>query len=127
LLRWFRSGVSEEGSDFKVEAHFHPNSAEHFVIMGGQAHFTIDGGDEQIIEEGGHFFIPRGVIHTVSSPKGEYMAFKVRGDHDPVAERDFLMQMFTLIETVSVCEHCLTVNYHRLIAFGGAFRTSMDC
>ena len=55
------------------------------------------------------------------------MAFEVRGDHDPVAERDFLMQMFTLIETVSVCKHCLAVNYRRLIVFCGAFRTSLDC
>jgi len=46
------------------------------------------------------------------------------GDHDPVAERDFLIQMFTLTETVSVCKHYLAINYRILIVFGGTFRTT---
>ena len=87
----FCSGVSEKGSEFKVEARFHPNSTEHFEITGGQAHFELDGGDDEIVEMEGHFIIPRGVVHIVTSRKDEDTAYKVRGDHDPVAERDFLM------------------------------------
>ena len=101
LLTFFCSGASEKGSRFNVEPHFHPNSAEHFVITKGQAHFTLDG-KPYTVEEGGHFVIPRGVVHTVSSPENEVMEFKARGDLDLVAERDYLMQMFALIETVSV-------------------------
>lgn len=97
------------------------------MVTGGKAHFTVDGGPDKVIEEGGHFTIPRGALHTVHSPSNEFMAFKVKGDYDPVAERDYLMQMFTLIETVSVCKHCLAVNYRGLIVFGGAFRNRMDC
>ena len=94
------SGASGKGSRFNVEPHFHPNSTEYFVITKGQAHFTLDG-KPHTVEEGGHFVIPRGAVHTVSSPENEFMEFKARGDLDLVAERDFLMQMFALIETVS--------------------------
>ena len=104
---FFRSGVSERGSEFKVEEHFHPNSAEHFVITDGIAHFTVNGGSDEAIGKDGHFTILRGALHTVHLPPNEFMAFKVKGDHDPIAERDYLMQIFTLIETVSVCKNCL--------------------
>ena len=97
----FHSGVSEEGTDFNVEPHFHPMSSEYFTILGGKAHFELDG-KEYVVSEGENFVIPRGVVHRVWSPEGESMKFKVKGDHDIVAERDFLMHMFTLVETVRV-------------------------
>jgi len=122
----FRSVTSEEGSKFYVEPHFHPKSTEYFKILDGRAHFTLDG-KEYIVERGDNFVIPRGVVHTVSSPESEHMKFKVRGGHDPVAERDFLIQMFALVETVSVHEPRLTVNCSRLIVFNTTFRTSLDC
>ena len=55
------------------------------------------------------------------------MVFKARGYYDPVAELDFLIRMFTLIETMSACKYCLADNYCRMIVFGGAFRTCLDC
>lgn len=70
------------------------------MITKGRAHFTLDG-KEEVVEEGGNFVIPRGVVHTVSSPEDEHMAFKARGSQDVVAERDYLIEMFTLVETVS--------------------------
>lgn len=97
------------------------------MITGGVAYFTVNGGSDKAIGENGHFTIPRGAVHTVRSPSNEFMAFKVKGDRDPVAERDYLTQMFTLIETVSVCKHCLAANDRGLIAFGGAFKNRMDC
>jgi len=75
------------------------------VVTGGEACFELEGQDAKTVGKDGHFIIPRGVIHKVSSPERMYTAFKVRGDHDPVAERDFLIEMFTLIETVSTDEH----------------------
>ena len=92
--------ISENETEFLVEEHFHPESAEHFTVLDGKVHLTLDG-EEHIIQQGEHFVVPRGVVHKVLSPKGEHTKFKVRGDHDPVAERDFLIQMFTLVETVS--------------------------
>ena len=114
--------VSGEESEFLVEEHFHPKSAEHFKIK-GKMYFTLDG--QEYIAEDGEFFIPRGVVHSVRSPKGEYGEFKVRGDHDIVEERDFLMQMFTLVETVS--RHKLCWSLDGLIALTATFRTSLGC
>lgn len=97
----FRSGVSEETSNFGVPPHFHPKSTEYFTVLGGKAHFELDG-KQYVVSEGDNFVIPRGVVHKIWSPEGEYSKFKVKGDQDPVAERDFLMQMFTLVETVRI-------------------------
>lgn len=97
----FYSAVSEEGSNFGVQPHFHPKSTEYFTVLGGKAHFELDG-KKHVVSEGDEFVIPRGVVHKIWSPEGEYSKFKVKGDRDPVAERDFLMQMFTLVETVRV-------------------------
>ena len=96
--------ISEDDSEFLVEEHFHPKSTEYFTVLDGKVHLTLDG-EEHIVQQGEQFVIPRGVVHKVGSPKGEHTKFKVRGDHDPVAERDFLIQMFTLVETVSRHDH----------------------
>ena len=84
-----------------VEEHFHPKSTEYFTILAGEMRFTLNGVEHVVRKEDGIFVIPRGVVHTVRSPKGMHTEFKVRGDHDLVEERDFLIQMFTLVETVS--------------------------
>ena len=97
------SGASDERSDFYVEPHYHPKSDEHFTILEGEVRFEIDG-KERIVKEGDDCVIPRGAVHSIASPKGKNVKFKVKGDHDPVAERDFLIQMFTLVESVSVNE-----------------------
>ena len=76
-------------------------------------HFILDGIEHIVRKEDGVFVIPRGVVHSVRSPKGVRTEFKVRGDHDLVEERDFLIQMFTLVETVS--GHQL---YFRVITVG---------
>lgn len=89
-----------------VREHFHPKSTERFTILAGEMHFTLDGVEHVIRKEDGDFIIPRGVVHTVRSPKGMHTEFKVRGDQDLVEERDFLLQMFTLVETVSGHELC---------------------
>lgn len=104
-----RSVISGEESEFAVEEHFHPRSTEYFTILKGTVYFTLDG-EERIVREGERdFIIPRGVVHTIRSPRGQHAEFKVRGDHDPVGERDFLMRMFTLVETVSRRKLCLWV------------------
>ena len=95
-----RSVISEDESTFSVEEHFHPKSTEHFTVLDGQVHLTLDG-VEHVVRQGEHFAIPCGVVHKVYSPRGEHVRLQVRGDYDPVAERDFLVQMFTLVETVS--------------------------
>lgn len=84
------------------------------MIVKGRAYFTLDG-KEHVVQEGENFVIPRGVVHTVSSRKNDSTAFKVRGDRDPVAERDFLMEMFGLVETVSAHKHRSMVNRSRPI------------
>ncbi|KAF9648802.1 hypothetical protein BDM02DRAFT_3186786 [Thelephora ganbajun] len=90
--------TSERGSELHVLEHFHPKSTEYFTIEKGEARFKLDGKD-YVVKEGENFVIPRGVVHSVSLPKDKYVVFKVRGDHDPVAERDFLIEMFRLVET----------------------------
>ena len=101
--------TSGEQSELLVEEHFHPKSTEYFEILAGEMHFTLDGVEHVVRKEDGIFVIPRGAVHAIRSPKGEYTEFKVRGDHDLVEERDFLIQMFTLVETVSMNELCCRV------------------
>ena len=101
--------ISGEESEFLVEEHFHPKSTEYFTILAGEMHFTLNGVEHVVRKEDGVFVIPRGVVHTVRSPKGKHTEFKVRGDHDVVEERDFLIQMFTLVETVSGIKFCFRV------------------
>ena len=123
LLSFFRSAILEEASGFSIEPHFHPKSTEYFTITGGKMHFKVDG-KEYIVQSGDNFVIPRGAVHEVFSPKGEHAEFKIRGDHDPVEERDFLIQMFTLVETVSAHKSYLR-DIGVLITFGTTFRTSL--
>jgi mannose-6-phosphate isomerase-like protein (cupin superfamily) len=105
LLPFFPSGTSEGGSYFHVKPHFHPKSDEHLMVSKGELHCEVDG-KKYVVKEGDRFDIPRGIVHSVSFPAKTHTEFKVKGDHDPVAERDFLMQMMTLIQTVSVVEPC---------------------
>ena len=105
----FCSGISGEESELLVEDHFHPKSTEYFTILAGEIHFTLDGVGHVVRKEDGVFVIPRGVVHSVRSPKGIHTEFKVRGDHDLVEERDFLIKMFTLVETVSRHQLCFRV------------------
>lgn len=102
----FCSGISGEESEFFVKEHFHPKSTEYFTILAGEMHFTLDGVEHVVGKGDGVFVIPRGVVHTVRSPKGKHTEFKVRGDQDIVEERDFLIQMFALVETVSGHKLC---------------------
>lgn len=78
------------------------------------------------MKEGDNFVIPRGVVHSVSFPEKTHTKFKLRGDQNLIAERDFLMQMLTLIKTVSVHEP-RSSGVGGLIIFNFAFRTSSGC
>ena len=122
----FYSAVSEETSNFQVQPHFHPKSTENFTILEGKVHFELDG-KTCVVEKGENFVIPRGVVHKVWSPEGERVKFKVRGDQDIVEERDFLMKMFTLVETVSMQGFYFARPSWALTVPIAAFRTSLDC
>jgi quercetin dioxygenase-like cupin family protein len=47
--------------------HVHPHQEERFIIVAGEAHFTVDG-EERVVVAGETLVVPAGVRHSVSNP-----------------------------------------------------------
>jgi mannose-6-phosphate isomerase-like protein (cupin superfamily) len=50
-----------------ITEHIHPHQDEHFTIVDGEAHFTVDG-KRRVIRAGEAIVVPVGVRHSISNP-----------------------------------------------------------
>ena len=50
-----------------ITEHFHPHQEERFIIVAGEAHFTLNG-EDRVVGPGETLVVPIGVRHSASNP-----------------------------------------------------------
>ena len=54
-----------------ITEHIHPYQEERFIVLAGEAHFTLDG-EERVARAGDTVVVPAGVPHSEGNPGGQH-------------------------------------------------------
>jgi len=95
------SAMSPTDSEYNVPPHFHPYSDKYMLCVAGQVDMFLDGVKVTLRPEDGESKIPKGVIHSIHCPKGQYAEILERQDPDPAKQREFLISLFEITEASS--------------------------